>query len=303
MELSTNSNNTILSSPPPSSSSSSSRFVSDSQQEVSFKGHTVVLPTLSIGHVGQLAVDLLVASNRLPRVGFLEDENLLSLVGNDAYRLTASHSSPSGSLSTNFEVFQDENNKVTYCQQRAPVIKNHNHLFVRNLVSWLVQARFQQVVVLASVDSARRVSLQQFQLQPQPSAGFGHEEVQQPFLTRYLTTTPATATVTANLPSKEEGWWPFEEGTFDHCFKTTSFTSLLIKECHAAGLPVLLLAIFCGEGMTVPYGIKLAEGALSSLSSGQRATGEGQTQCNWSMPLSWTELLASEEATTALLYG
>lgn len=42
-------------------------------------------PALSIGNVGQLAVDLLVSSTGAERVGYLDDPNLLPCVGNDAY--------------------------------------------------------------------------------------------------------------------------------------------------------------------------------------------------------------------------
>lgn len=41
-------------------------------------------PTLSVGKVGGLAVDLLVSTYDAPRVGWLEDENVLPVVSNDA---------------------------------------------------------------------------------------------------------------------------------------------------------------------------------------------------------------------------
>lgn len=42
-------------------------------------------PALSIGNVGQLAVDLLVASMKAERVGYLDTPFVLPCVGNDAY--------------------------------------------------------------------------------------------------------------------------------------------------------------------------------------------------------------------------
>ena len=42
-------------------------------------------PALSIGNVGQLAVDLLVASTRAERIGYLDTPYVLPCVGNDAY--------------------------------------------------------------------------------------------------------------------------------------------------------------------------------------------------------------------------
>lgn len=42
-------------------------------------------PALSIGNVGQLAVDLLISSTRTERIGYLDDPYVLPCVGNDAY--------------------------------------------------------------------------------------------------------------------------------------------------------------------------------------------------------------------------
>ncbi|KAH1073263.1 hypothetical protein J1N35_025591 [Gossypium stocksii] len=46
---------------------------------------TLLLPALSIGNVGQLAVDLLVSSMKAERIGYLDDPFVLPCVGNDAY--------------------------------------------------------------------------------------------------------------------------------------------------------------------------------------------------------------------------
>ena len=53
---------------------------------VSFVGLNMLKkPALSIGNVGQLAMDLMVASTRAERIGFFDDPFLLPCVGNDAY--------------------------------------------------------------------------------------------------------------------------------------------------------------------------------------------------------------------------
>lgn len=40
---------------------------------------------MSVGNVGQLAADLLVATLRMQRVGWVSDHTVLPLVGNDAF--------------------------------------------------------------------------------------------------------------------------------------------------------------------------------------------------------------------------
>ena len=56
-------------------------------------------PSISVGNVGQLTVDLLVNTLQLPRVGYLNDPAILPLVGNDAF----DHTRPSGYLHTSAE--------------------------------------------------------------------------------------------------------------------------------------------------------------------------------------------------------
>lgn len=45
----------------------------------------IIQPALSIGNVGQLAVDLLVSSMRAARIGYLDDPFILPCIGNNAY--------------------------------------------------------------------------------------------------------------------------------------------------------------------------------------------------------------------------
>jgi len=51
---------------------------------------------VSVGNVGQLAVDLLINTWRLPRVGYMDHPALLPLVGNNAF----DHTQPAGHLHT-----------------------------------------------------------------------------------------------------------------------------------------------------------------------------------------------------------
>lgn len=50
-----------------------------------FKSFRNFQPALSVGNVGQLAVDLLVSSLKADKIGYLDDPNVLPCVGNDAY--------------------------------------------------------------------------------------------------------------------------------------------------------------------------------------------------------------------------
>ena len=53
-------------------------------------------PCVSVGNVAQLTVDLLINTLKLVRVGYLDDDSLLPLVGNDAF----DHTRPAGHMHT-----------------------------------------------------------------------------------------------------------------------------------------------------------------------------------------------------------
>ncbi|KAM7470684.1 hypothetical protein LguiA_008867 [Lonicera macranthoides] len=60
-------------------------FYIEEGKELHDECSTLLLPALSIGNVGQLAVDLLISSTRAERVGYFDEPNVLPCVGNDAY--------------------------------------------------------------------------------------------------------------------------------------------------------------------------------------------------------------------------
>lgn len=56
-------------------------------------------PCVSVGNVPQLSVDLFINTLKLSRVGYLEDESLVPVIGNDAF----DHTGPSGYVHTSAE--------------------------------------------------------------------------------------------------------------------------------------------------------------------------------------------------------
>jgi proteasome assembly chaperone 2 len=61
---------------------------------------SIFQPAISIGNVGQLAIDLLIYNLDFKRVGYLYDSSILPLVGNDPF---TSPKTPEGNLVTSAE--------------------------------------------------------------------------------------------------------------------------------------------------------------------------------------------------------
>ncbi|KAF3435646.1 hypothetical protein FNV43_RR22737 [Rhamnella rubrinervis] len=111
---------------------------------------TLILPALSIGNVGQLAVDLLVSTMRAERVGYLDSPFVLPCVGNDAYG-----PEPQGDLALPLEAYESASNALTLLQQRSPVVKGTMVEFAKNLADFAAASGKNHVVVLSGLDFGR----------------------------------------------------------------------------------------------------------------------------------------------------
>ncbi|KAG6436252.1 hypothetical protein SASPL_101138 [Salvia splendens] len=88
------------------------------------------MPALSIGNVGQLAVDLLISSLKADKVGCLDDPNVLPCFGNDAYS-----PSPLGKLALSLEAYESSSSGLTLVQQRSPVLKGIMVAYAKNIAN------------------------------------------------------------------------------------------------------------------------------------------------------------------------
>ncbi|CAI5505414.1 unnamed protein product [Closterium sp. Naga37s-1] len=156
-----------------------------------FAGSTLVLPSVSVGNVGQLTVDLLLETllqkqhqqkqqeqqqsqggYSIARVGWLEEPNVLPCAGNDPYSVGGRGAggmglSAPGSLTTAMEVFlavpksqstsPPFTDAFTIIQQRSPVALGRMEEFSRNLATWATSQAFSRVVVLSGADAQRRL--------------------------------------------------------------------------------------------------------------------------------------------------
>ncbi len=99
----------------------------------------------SIGNVGQLAADLLIATLRLPLIGHLESQHLLPCLGLDAF-------GPGGTLHLPLDVMADAERRLAVVQQRSPAVPGCQRLFAAELAAWLESAGFSQVGAVACLN-------------------------------------------------------------------------------------------------------------------------------------------------------
>lgn len=293
-----------------------------------FKGTTLILPSVSIGNVPQLTTDLLLSTLKLDRVGCIEDENVIPVLGpaDRPHNETSTSSSAStatfagtgtgvaaagGLLSLAVEVFQSKDGKWTLIQQRSPTVSHRSHHYTDNLLQFIRDSEFDQVVLLASADGARRIDIQlrsgnpvRYIPSPQlphtlletlrglgletleniPASDREQQQAREMLVDRVqdiqlddsssATTTAATQQTLEKVPRIPNG----------------GFARRLHSLCQEAGIAILTVVAFAMEGDNAPDAIFLANVLNAILkvhvpTDQQIRDGEG-----WKVPKSWDSL-------------
>nr|CAD1841387.1 unnamed protein product [Ananas comosus var. bracteatus] len=252
---------------------------------------TLLLPGLSIGNVGQLAVDLLIASTRAKRVGWLDAPSVLPCVGNDAYGPIAE-----GDLALPLEAYESPLHAISLIQQRSPVIKGMMVTFAKNFANFLFRSGKKHVIVLSSLDSGRRKNIdassgmQIYYISSVSDDGtdtdcenLGFEKLAEynPFQRRwkYLTSLAEGATPQEDVISDED------ELLEDDYYPGLPFAALF-SCCKAKGLRVTCLLCYCSEGDNITDSFQLAAAACKLLGLNPDKF-RGNEEGGWIIPLSW----------------
>ncbi|PPQ62923.1 hypothetical protein CVT24_006163 [Panaeolus cyanescens] len=120
--------------------------------QVNVQGKTLVVPVVSVANIGQLAVDLLIATFDLRRFAILDPQYCIPLAG-------ARDDSQAG-VTTPLEIYG--NNKVDFVviQQRSPVLKLRKQDYVDSLLDFIKTYKFGAVLFLGGVDLSDRTDSQ-----------------------------------------------------------------------------------------------------------------------------------------------
>src|SRR5271170_6833127 len=135
-----------------------------------FKSSTLIIPSISIGNVPQLALDLLITTLKIPLVGYLTSPYLVPCAGT---REEGFHDFGRGGIACPLEgivldfrllmreVYFDKERMLTVIQQRSPFIDNGMRTpFVQDLWRFISCFGFTKVIMLASSDAALRTDAQ-----------------------------------------------------------------------------------------------------------------------------------------------
>jgi proteasome assembly chaperone 2 len=236
----------------------------NSNEDLPLAGSTLVLPAVSIGNVGQLAIDLMIETSQALRAGRFVDENILPCGGSGSY----SHiPGPAYSL----ELFTLPNTSATsntfILQQRAPVAPGLQQAFADALVGWGQSNGVAKFIILGSLDGSFRRDDQLQGPQLRYWVASNNEE-----LVKFCSET-------AGLRCLEEEWFadkPLEERL------TPPWP--VVKACENAKVPCAAILAFVLEGENIPDAVDVANAAVKVVPALGAGAGGGE---GWKQPPSW----------------
>lgn len=252
---------------------------------------TLILPALSIGNVGQLAVDLLIASTKAERIGYLDDPNVLPCVGNDAYTPT-----PQGDLALPLEAYESPSNALTLIQQRSPVVKGMMVEFAKNLADYAVACGKKHIVILSSLDFGRwqtidmSSGLQIYYLSNANVDGADDhcEKLGFKIMKEYNPTQKLWKYLNdlAEGNATQDDISSFEDDLEEEDYYPSLPFAAMFSSFKAKGLKVTCLLCYCSEGDNIPDAFQLAEAACNLVGMSPD-TFKGNEGGKWVIPFSW----------------
>ncbi|XP_034374097.1 proteasome assembly chaperone 2 isoform X2 [Arvicanthis niloticus] len=114
---------------------------------------TLLMPAVSVGNVGQLAIDLIISTLNMCKIGYFYTDCLVPMVGNNPY---ATEEENSNELSINTEVYSLPSRKLVVLQLRSIFIKYKSKSFCEKLLAWVESSSFARIIVLSSSHSYHR---------------------------------------------------------------------------------------------------------------------------------------------------
>jgi len=235
-----------------------------------------LMPTLSVGQVGQLSVDLLLNNFRdeVCTLGIIYSDAVLSVTGIDR---TGTH------LVSALELFICESHKLVILQQRSPFVKGRIPTFRRKLLAWVKQAGFTEMLVLAGVSSHIRKdaelggSLFRFLT----SNNEVREKLLKELTWREYVITKQVESLTGLSTCTTAG----VEGTKTLALPGSGILKSLYEDCIEEDISFAAFLVFCNPGNTIHEAIQLVEHLRQFLGiSGNVGLSAGK---DLRMPVSW----------------
>lgn len=117
-------------------------------------GYKALIPSIGVGNVAQLAVDLIIATLKLERIGTGWHSALMPVFGPPAYH----HDNVN--KTTSLEVYANQELKLVVFQIRSPLVASLVDRFHQDLLEFLAANKFSEVIILTSSHAYEKHSVE-----------------------------------------------------------------------------------------------------------------------------------------------
>lgn len=112
-------------------------------EKISFSDYTLIIPSVSVGNVGQLTNDLLISVFNLKLVGTVYHKAIIPAVGPNPY-------DPTADICVACELYACQKNKVAILQLRTSIEQKFADEFFEEFKAYISLEKFKQVIILTS---------------------------------------------------------------------------------------------------------------------------------------------------------
>ncbi|EZA54950.1 hypothetical protein DMN91_009442 [Ooceraea biroi] len=208
-------------------------------QDVNLENYTLILPSVAVGNVGQLSVDLLISNLNLQKIGQIFSTAFVPIVGANAYN------EHSNELVTAIDIYAGTEKRIVVVQIRSPYVRGLAEFF-KELAQFVAEKKIAKVIILAS--------------------SYDHEkkEVQPQHLKLRYIASPTVRTESGKL-FDDLSWIPHKpkimpdtnaEGTLQ--IPGGGFAKSIFTFLSNANVPCAVLFKFCSEGDNIADAVALA---------------------------------------------
>lgn len=114
------------------------------KESIDFREHTLIIPSISVGNVGQLTVDLIITTYNLKKVATIWHPGIIPSVGRDPYQSDLEESC------TACELYGSKDTNIAAIQIRSSIEFKFALNFFKSLENEIVDLKFSNIIILAS---------------------------------------------------------------------------------------------------------------------------------------------------------
>ncbi|XP_015171687.1 PREDICTED: proteasome assembly chaperone 2 [Polistes dominula] len=206
-------------------------------KQYNLEGFSLIIPSVAVGNVAQLTVDLLISNLNLQRIGQIVTSAFIPIVGLDPYAKTSEH------LCTAVDLYAGLENKILVVQIRSPFVKSLNN-FYHSLLQFITANKIFKIVILTS--------------------SYAYEKTDTQINTTELRYIASPSILSNNKEIFDDSKWlqyesksscPSEQQI--SCIPGGGFATNLFNFLLNNNVPCIILFKFCSEGDNIPDALDL----------------------------------------------